>query len=101
MSRILLFRVSDEFKTKLVSELFARIRAQLREKAPDDRLRSEARDAKRKELEAGAALAAMVTQNQSGKKRWLALWIMIAAAIVGIGIALRSSQASSKSNARL
>ena len=83
------------------TELFARIRAQLREKAPDDRLRSEAREAKRREIEAEAALAAMVTQNQSGKKRWIALWIMIAAAILGIGIALRSSQVSNKSNARL
>src|SRR6266704_2800556 len=52
-------------------ELFARIRAQLREKAPDDRLRLEVLGAKRKELEAEAALAAIVTQEEGGKKRWL------------------------------
>src|SRR5579863_8676331 len=52
------------------AELFARIRAQLREKAPDDRLRSEVRDARKKEREAEAALAAIVTQKESGKKRW-------------------------------
>src|SRR5262249_40898830 len=51
------------------SELFARIRAQLREKAPDDRLRSEVRDAKKKEQEAEAALAAIVAEKGSGKKR--------------------------------
>jgi DNA-binding response OmpR family regulator len=83
------------------TELFARIRAQLREKAPDDRLRSEAHEAKRKELEAEAALAAIVTQKESGKKRWLAIWLVIALAVVGAGIALRNAQVSSKSNARL
>src|SRR5258708_16333976 len=57
------------------AELFARIRAQLREKAPDDRLRSEAHEAKRKEMEAEAALASIITQKESGKKRWLALWV--------------------------
>lgn len=51
------------------AELFARIRAELREKAPDDRLRSEVRDAKRKEQEAEAALAAIITEKESGKKR--------------------------------
>jgi len=56
-------------------ELFARIRAQLREKAPDDRLRLEVLDAKRKELEAEAALAAIVTQKETGKKRWIVLQI--------------------------
>src|SRR3984885_13005943 len=50
------------------AELFARIRAQLREKAPDDRLRLEVLEAKRKELEAEAALAAIVTQKETGKK---------------------------------
>src|ERR1700758_2915879 len=54
-------------------ELFARIRAQLREKAPDDRLRLEVLDARRKEHEAEAALGAIVTQKESGKRRWIAL----------------------------
>src|SRR2546430_3603144 len=83
------------------AELFARIRAQLREKAPDDRLRSAVREAKRKELEAEAALAAIVTQKESGKKRWLALWLVIVLAVVGAGIAVRNAQVSSKSSARL
>ena len=83
------------------AELFARIRAQLREKAPDDRLRAEAREAKRKELEAEAALAAIVSEKQSGNKRWMALWVVIALAIVGVVIALRSTQVSNKTNARL
>ena len=48
-------------------ELFARIRAQLREKAPDDRLRLEVLDAKRRELEAAAAVAAIVTQKETAK----------------------------------
>jgi DNA-binding response OmpR family regulator len=83
------------------AELFARIRAQLREKAPDDRLRSEVREAKRKELEAEAALAVIITQKESGTKRWLALWVVIALAVVGAGIGVRNAQVSSKSNARL
>src|ERR1700733_11043800 len=51
-------------------ELFARIRAQLREKAPDDRLRAEMLEAQRRELEAEAALVAIVAQKETGKKRW-------------------------------
>src|ERR1700758_1822349 len=66
-------------------ELFARIRAQLREKAPDDRLRLEVFDAKRKELEAAAALAAIVTQKESGKRRWIALGVLTALALIGVG----------------
>jgi len=83
------------------AELFARIRAQLREKAPDDRLRSAVREAKRKELEAEAALAAIVTQKESGKNRWLVLWFVIVLAVVGAGIAVRNAQISGRSNARL
>jgi DNA-binding response OmpR family regulator len=83
------------------AELLARIRAQLREKAPDDRLRSEVLDARRKEHEAEAALAAIVTEKQSGKKRWWALWIVLLLAVLGAGIAVRNAQVSSKSNARL
>jgi DNA-binding response OmpR family regulator len=82
-------------------ELFARIRAQLREKAPDDRLRSEVLDAKRKELEAEAALAAIVAQKETGKRRWIALGVVAALAVIGVGIAVRNAQVSSKSNARL
>jgi DNA-binding response OmpR family regulator len=82
-------------------ELFARIRAQLREKAPDDRLRSEVLDARKKELEAEAALAAIVAQNETGKKRWIALGLVTALAAIGVGVALRNTQVDSKSNARL
>jgi S1-C subfamily serine protease len=83
------------------AELFARIRAQLREKAPDDRLRSEVRDARRKEQEAEAALSAIVSQKESGNKRWWALWIVIVLSVAGAVVALRNAQVSSKSNARL
>jgi len=82
-------------------ELSARIRAQLREKAPDDRLRLEVLDAKRKELEAEAALAAIVTQKEAGKKRWIALGVVAALAVTGVGIAVRNAQVSRKSNATL
>src|SRR5260221_1906562 len=83
------------------AELFARIRAQLREKAPDDRLRSEVHDAKRKELEAEAALAAIVTQKETGKKRWIVLAVVAALAVICVGIAVRSAQISRKSSASL
>jgi DNA-binding response OmpR family regulator len=82
-------------------ELFARIRAQLREKAPDDRLRSEVLDAKRRELEAEAALATIVAQKESGKRRWVVLGLVTALALIGLGLAVRNAQVSSKSNARL
>ena len=55
-------------------ELFARIRAQLREKAPDDRLRLEVLDAKKKELEAEAALAAIVTQTRDWEETLDRTW---------------------------
>src|ERR1700746_2228576 len=80
-------------------ELFARIRAQLREKAPDDRLRLEVLDAKRKEHGAEAALAAIVAQRESGNKRWIALGVVTALAVIGVGIAVRNAQVSRKSNA--
>lgn len=83
------------------AELFARIRAELREKAPDDRLRLEVLDAKRKELEAEAALAAIVAQKETGKKRWMALGVVIALAVIGVGIAVRNAQVSRKVNANL
>jgi len=82
-------------------ELFARIRAQLREKAPDDRLRQEVLEAKRKEHEAEAALATIVAQKESGKRRWVALGLLIALALIGVGIAVRNAQVSRKSNASL
>lgn len=82
-------------------ELFARIRAQVREKAPDDRLRLEALDAKRKELEAEAALATIVAQKETGKKRWLVLGIVTALAAIGAAIAVRNAQLSRKSTASL
>ena len=83
------------------AELFARIRAQLREKAPDDRLRLEALEAKKRELEAEAALATIVAQKETGKKRWIVLGLVTALALIGLGIAVRNAQVSSKSNARL
>jgi serine protease Do len=83
------------------AELFARIRAQLREKAPDDRLRSEMLDAKRKELEAEAALAALVAQKETGRKRWIAVGLVTALAALAVGLAVRNAQVSRKSNARL
>src|SRR5580704_9550309 len=82
-------------------ELFARIRAQLREKAPDDRLRLELLDARRKELETEAALAAIVTQKETGKRRWIVLAVVAALAVIGVGIAVRNAQVSRKSNASL
>ncbi len=83
------------------AELFARIRAQLREKAPDDRLRVEVLDAKRKESEAEAALAAIVAQKETGKRRWIALGVLAALALIGVGVAVRNAQISRKSNASL
>src|SRR5262252_768259 len=80
-------------------ELFARIRAQLREKAPDDRLRLEVLDAKRKEHEAEAALATIVEQKETGKKRWIALGVLTGLAVIGVGIAVRNAQVSRKTNA--
>jgi DNA-binding response OmpR family regulator/S1-C subfamily serine protease len=82
-------------------ELFARIRAQLREKAPDDRLRLQALDAKRKESEAAAALAAIVAQKETGNRRWIAVGVICALALIGVGIAVRNAQVSRKSNASL
>ncbi|HWX36938.1 MAG TPA: trypsin-like peptidase domain-containing protein [Steroidobacteraceae bacterium] len=82
-------------------ELFARIRAQLREKAPDDRLRLEVLDAKRKELEAEAALAAIVTQKETGKRRWIVLAVVAALAVIGLSVAVRNALVSRKSSASL
>jgi DNA-binding response OmpR family regulator/S1-C subfamily serine protease len=82
-------------------ELFARIRAELREKAPDDRLRLEVLDAKKKEHEAEAALAAIVAEKEGGKKRWIALGVITVLALIGVGIAVRNTQVSKKSNASL
>src|SRR5579859_1654912 len=82
-------------------ELFARIRAQLREKAPDDRLRLEVLDAKKKEHEAEAALAAIVAQKETGKSRWIAVGVIVALAAIGVAVAVRNAQVSRKSNASL
>src|SRR5579864_1224596 len=82
-------------------ELFARIRAELREKAPDDRLRLEVLDAKKKEHEAEAALAAIVAEKDSGKRRWIALGVVTVLAVIGVGVAVRNAQVSNKSNASL
>ena len=82
-------------------ELFARIRAQLREKEPDDRLRSEVLDARKKEHDAEEALAALVAQKESGRKRWLAFGVIAALAALAIGLTARNAQVSRKSNASL
>jgi DNA-binding response OmpR family regulator len=83
-------------------ELFARIRTQVREKVPDDRLRLEALDARRKELEAEAALATIVAQKETGGKRWVvALGIVVVLAAIGVAIAVRNAQLSRKSAASL
>src|ERR1700734_1644630 len=82
-------------------ELFARIRAQLREKAPDDRLRSEVLEARKKEVEAEAALATIVAQKETGKKRWIVLGLVTALAAIAVGVAVRNAQVSNKSNAKL
>jgi DNA-binding response OmpR family regulator len=83
------------------AELFARIRAQLREKAPDDRLRLEVLDARKKETEAEAALAAIVAQKETGKRRWVVLGLVAALALIAVGIAVRNAQVSNRSNAGL
>jgi DNA-binding response OmpR family regulator len=83
------------------AELFARIRAQLREKAPDDRLRLEVLDARKKEHDAEAALATIVAQKETGKKRWIALGVVAVVAAIGAGVAVRNAQVTSKSNASL
>lgn len=62
------------------AELFARIRAELREKAPDDRLRAEVRE---------------------GKKRWIGVAVLIAVALLGVAIAFRNTQVTRKTNATL
>src|SRR5579859_7239487 len=82
-------------------ELFARIRAQLREKAPDDRLRLEALEAKKKELQAEAALAAIVAQRETGNRRWIAVGVLAVLALITLGIAVRNAQVSRKSSASL
>ncbi len=82
-------------------ELVARIRAQVREKAPDDRLRLEALDAKKRELEAEAALATIVAEKATGKKRWLVLGAVTVLAAIGVAITVRNAQLSRKSTASL
>jgi DNA-binding response OmpR family regulator len=83
------------------AELFARIRAQLREKEPDDRLRAEIRSAKEKESAAQAALNAIVTEKEGGKKRWFILLGLVVFAVAVAGIAIRSAQVTKRSNATL
>ena len=84
------------------AELAARIRAQLREKAPDDRLRQEVLEAKAHEHEAEAALAAIVAQKkESGGRRWIAIAVVVAVALIGVVITARNAQVTRKSNANL
>lgn len=83
------------------NELLARVRAQLREKVPDDHLRSELMEAKKKELEAEAALAALASEKGSGRNLWIALALAAATAVIVISVAIRSAQVSNRSNAKL
>jgi DNA-binding response OmpR family regulator len=83
------------------AELFARIRAQLREKAPDDRLRAEILEATQKESAAREALTAIVKEKEGGRKRWVVLWAMVILGLVIAGIAIRGSQVTTRSNATL
>jgi len=57
--------------------------------------------ARKREHEAEAALAAIVAQKQTGKRRWIALGVVAALAVIGVGIAVRNAQVSRKSNASL
>jgi DNA-binding response OmpR family regulator len=82
-------------------ELSARIRAQLREKAPDDRLRSEILEARKKEHDAEAALATSVAQKETGKKRWIALAAIAVVGAIGVGFVVRNAQVTRKTNANL
>jgi DNA-binding response OmpR family regulator len=72
-------------------ELSARIRAELREKAPDDRLRQEITEAHRREHQA----------EEGGRKRWIALAVVAVIALIGVGIAARNTQVTRKTNASL
>src|ERR1700760_3803783 len=83
------------------AELAARIRAELREKAPDDRLRQEIVEAQRREHEAEAALATVVAQKENSTKRWIVLAVIAVVALIGLGIAARNSQVTRKTNASL
>jgi S1-C subfamily serine protease len=83
------------------SELLARVRAELREKIPDDQLRTEIQDAKRKEHEAEAALSAVVTERKGGKKWWLALLALVLLATAAAFLAFRSSRQNVRQDARL
>src|SRR5262249_552478 len=82
-------------------ELAARIRAQLREKEPDDRLRSEVLAAPKKEHEGEEGVGAVVAQKESGRKRWIAIGVITALAAIAVGLAVRNAQVSRKSNASL
>jgi DNA-binding response OmpR family regulator len=83
------------------SELLARIRAELREKMPDDRLRSELQDAQRKEHEAEAALSAVVGERKVGRKRWLGLLLLAILAALGALLAYRNARQNIHQNAQL
>jgi DNA-binding response OmpR family regulator len=83
------------------SELLARIRAELREKLPDDQLRSELQEAKRKEHEAEAALSAVVGERQVDKKRWFVLLGLVVLATLAAFLAYRNARQNIRQNARL
>ena len=46
-------------------------------------------------------MAAIVAQKETGKKRWIALGVVAALALIGVGIAVRNAQVTRKSNANL
>lgn len=83
------------------SELLARVRAQLREKMPDDRLRSEIQDARRKEHEAEAALAAVVSERKGTKKGWLALLTVVLLGTSAAFLSYRNGRQNTHQNTQL
>ncbi|MEJ0037851.1 MAG: trypsin-like peptidase domain-containing protein [Gammaproteobacteria bacterium] len=46
-------------------------------------------------------MAALVAQKETGKRRWIALAVLTALVLIGVGLALRNAQVGRKSNASL
>ncbi len=77
------------------SELFARIRAQLREKAPDDRLRQEVLEARKKESRRPKRHWLLsLPRKRPGKRRWIALGVLAALVLVGVVIVIETHRSA-------